>query len=126
MTLFSGVQPGVQLEVSGFRSQVSGLRSQVSSLRSQISGLGSQVSGLRSQVSDLRSQVSGLMSRSLDVFGVSLGLFGGSQMCLLGPQGVPGGWVRQSGSSEFPASVQVQPNKPIRHDLSNVSFLIIR
>ena len=37
--LFSGVQSGVQLEVSDLRSQVSGLRSQVSGLRSQVSGL---------------------------------------------------------------------------------------
>ena len=38
--LFSGVQPWVQLEVSGLRFQVSGIRYQVS-------GLGSRVSGLR-------------------------------------------------------------------------------
>ena len=61
--LFSGVQLGVQMDVSSLRSQLSGLRSQVSSLRSQVSGLRSQVSGLKSQVSSLRSQVSGLRSQ---------------------------------------------------------------
>ena len=61
--LFSGVQPRVQLEVSGLRSQLSGPSSQVSGLRSQVSGLRSQVSGLRSQVAGLRCQVSGLRSQ---------------------------------------------------------------
>ena len=98
------------MEVVGLRSQVSGLRSQVSGLRSQVLGLRSKVSGLGPWVP---------LGCPWDALGVLRGVY----------------WVHRvslgdgSGNPEVPNSLQLyksSPTGPDRHDLSNLSFLIIR
>ena len=107
--------------VSGLRSQVLGLRSQVSGLRPHVLGFTSQVPGLRSLVFGLRSQVSGpwvSLGCPWDSLGVLRGVY----------------WVHSRSLGDGSGNPEVRnflhlhesgPTNPIRHDLSNLSFLLL-
>ena len=92
-------------------------------------GIDTQVSGLRSQVSGLRSQVSGLRSED-SVLECLWGVLGPLWVSLELFYALPKGSLGDGSSNpEAPIFLQVResrPTNPIRHDLSNLSFRIIR